>query len=35
MKYDGYQRALARMVYKFSHKKTGSVVSVNEQLALE
>ena len=35
MKYDGYQRALARMVYKFFHKKTGSVVSVNEQLALE
>ena len=35
MKNDGYQRALASMVYKFFHQKTGSVVSVNEQLALE
>ena len=31
--YDGYQRALASMVYKFFDKKTGSGVSVNEQLA--
>ena len=34
-KYDGYQRALASMVYKFFNKKTKSVVSVNEQLAEE
>ena len=34
-KYDGYQRALARMVYKFFDKKTGLGVSVNEQLAEE
>ena len=34
-KYDGYQRALTSMVYKFSDKKTESVVSVNEQLAEE
>ena len=33
--YDGYQRALARMVYKFFDKKTGSGTSVNEQLAKE
>ena len=33
--YDGYQRALARMVYKFCDKKTGSGTSVNEQLAKE
>ena len=33
--YDGYQRALANMVYKFFDKKTGSGVSVNEQLAQE
>ena len=41
--YDGYQRALASMVYKFFDKKTRSVViatskagiSVNEQLAEE
>ena len=41
--YDGYQRALARMVYKFFDKKTGSgaivtskaEVSVNEQLVKE
>ena len=32
MKYDGYQRALAS---KFFHQQTGSVVTVNEQLALE
>ena len=35
MKYDGYQRVLASMVYKFFDKKTGSVVSENEQLANE
>ena len=29
----GYQRALASMVYKFFDKKTGSGISVNEQLA--
>ena len=33
--YDGYQRALANMVYKFFDKKTGSEISVNEQLAVE
>ena len=33
--YDGYQRALASMVYKFFDKKTESGVSVNEQLAEE
>ena len=41
--YDGYQRAIASMVYKFFDKKTGSgaiatskvVVSVSEQLAKE
>ena len=33
--YDGYQRALASMVYKFCHKKTGSGVSVNGQLEEE
>ena len=33
--YDGYQRAVASMVYKFFDKKTGSGVSVNEQLAEE
>ena len=33
--YDGYQRALASMVYKFFNKKTGSGVGVNEQLAEE
>ena len=33
--YDGYQRALASMVYKFFDKKTGSRISVNEQLAEE
>ena len=27
--YDGYQRALASMVYKFFDKKTGSRISVN------
>ena len=34
-KYDGYQRALASMVYKCFDKKTGSGVNVNEQLAEE
>ena len=34
-KYDGYQRALAIMVYEFFNKKTGSGVRVNEQLAEE
>ena len=33
--YDGYQRALASMVYNFFDKKTGLGVSVNEQLAEE
>ena len=33
--YDGYQRALASMVYKFFDKKTGSEISVNEQVAKE
>ena len=33
--YDGYQRALSSMVYKFFDKKTGSGISVNEQLAEE
>ena len=31
--YDEYQRALASMAHKFLHKKTGSGISVNEQLA--
>ena len=34
-KYDGYQRALASMVYRFFDKKTWSGISVNEQLAAE
>ena len=34
-KYDGFQTALASMVYKIFGKKTGSEVSVNEQLAEE
>ena len=33
--HDGYQRALASMVNKFFDKKTGSGISVNEQLAEE
>ena len=33
--YDGYQRALASMVYKFFDKKAGEGISVNEQLAQE
>ena len=32
---DGYQRALATMVYKFFDKKAGSGIRVNEQLAKE
>ena len=31
--YDGYQRGLASMVYKFSDKKTGAGMSVSEELA--
>ena len=36
-KYDGYQRELASMVYKFFDKKTvlGVKASVNEELAQE
>ena len=34
-KCDGYERALPSMVYKFFDTKTGSGVSVNEQLAEE
>ena len=36
-KYDGYQRWLANMVYKFFEKKTGlrSRASVNEELTQE
>ena len=34
-KYDGYQRALPSMVHKFFGKKTGSGVSLNEQLSEE
>ena len=30
--YDGYQRELASIVYKVFHKKTGSGISINEQL---
>ena len=33
--FDGYQRALASMVYKFFYKKTGSEISANEPLAEE
>ena len=33
--HNGYQRALSSMVYKFFNKKTGSRVSVNEQLGGE
>ena len=33
--YDGHQRALASMFYKFFNKKTGSGISVNEPLAEE
>ena len=34
-KYDGYQGASADMIYKFFDNKTGSGISVNEQLAEE
>ena len=34
-KHDGYQRALASMVYRFFDQKTASGVSVNEELAQE
>ena len=33
--YYGYQRALASMVYRFFDKKTGSGISINDQLAEE
>ena len=33
--YDGYKRGLRSMVYTFFDKKTGSGVSVNEELAQE
>ena len=33
--YDGNQRVLPSMVYNFFDKKTGSGISVNEQLAEE
>ena len=33
--YDGYERTLARMVYKAFDEKTGSGVSVDEQIAEE
>ena len=33
--YDGYQKALTSMVYSFLDKKTGSGISVTEQLAKE
>ena len=34
-KYDGYQRALASMVYKFFDKKIETGVSINEKIAEE
>ena len=33
--YDRYHRALTRMIFKFFDKKTGSGVSINEQIAEE
>ena len=33
--YDGYQRGLVSMIYKFLDKKTGVGASVNEDLAEE
>ena len=33
--YDGYEREIVSMVYMFFDKKTGSGVSVNENLAKE
>ena len=35
LKYDGYQKEMGNMVYKFFYKKTGSGVNVNEVLAQE
>ena len=32
--YDGYQRELASIVYKVFHKKTGSGISINEELTI-
>ena len=34
-KYDGYQRALASMIYRSFNKKTESEASLNEKLAEE
>ena len=34
-KYDGYQRGLASMVYKFFDKRTGPRMKVNEKLTQE
>ena len=34
-KYDGYQRGLASMVYKFFDKKSDKLISQNDQLAEE
>ena len=34
-KYDGYQRALATIVYKFANEKRGSTAIVNEELLQE
>ena len=34
-RYDGYQRGLASMVYKYFIEKEGSVASVNEELPQE
>ena len=33
--YDGYQRVLASMIYKFFDKKTGSEISVNKELVIK
>ena len=33
--FHGYQKALASMVYQFFDKKSGSGISVNEQLATQ
>ena len=35
LKYDGYQKGLAAMVYKFFDKKKGAGMSVNKELAQE
>ena len=34
-KYDGYQRRLLSMVYRFLNKETGSRMKINEVLAQE